>query len=73
MKKRVNISIEEHVLTKVDEMAKQRGIDRSTMISILIYDATQIIEIRHSDDTDNEDLISASWRLGNVYSSVNEY
>lgn len=48
MKKRVNFTIEEHVLDKLDQMAKERGIDRSTMISVLIYDSAQIIEIRDS-------------------------
>ena len=50
MKKRVNITIEDHVLNKVDEMARERGIDRSTMISVLIYDASQIIEMRNTGD-----------------------
>ena len=39
MKKRINITVDEFILKKVDEMAKNRGIDRSTMFSILVYDA----------------------------------
>lgn len=44
MKKRINITIEDHVLNMVDELAKSRGIDRSTMISVLIYDSYNLID-----------------------------
>ena len=46
MKKRVNFTIEEHVLEKLDKMAKDRGIDRSTMISVLIYDSYDLVDLR---------------------------
>lgn len=48
MKKRVNFTIEEHVLEKLDKMAKDRGIDRSTMISVLIYDSYDLVDLRDS-------------------------
>lgn len=46
MKKRVNITVEEHVLRKLDEMAKERGIDRSTMISVLVFDSYNLVDLR---------------------------
>lgn len=46
MKKRINVTLEEHILKTVDRLARERGIDRSTMISILIYDSANIIELR---------------------------
>lgn len=49
MKKRVNFTIEEHVLEKLDKMAKDRGIDRSTMISILVYDSEALIDLVNAD------------------------
>lgn len=51
MKKRVNVTLEEHIVQTVDMLAKERGIDRSTMISILIYDAANIIELRDSGNS----------------------
>ena len=54
MKKRINFTIEESVLNKLDQMAKDRGIDRSTMISVLIYDSYNILDLRdHGISTDN--------------------
>lgn len=46
MKKRVNFTIEERVLAKLDKMADDRGIDRSTMISVLIYDSYNLIDLK---------------------------
>lgn len=46
MKKRINITLEESIIEKVDILAKVRGIDRSTMISILIYDSYDLLELR---------------------------
>lgn len=51
MKKRINVTLEEHILHTVDRLAKERGIDRSTMISILIYDSANIIELRDGGDS----------------------
>lgn len=51
MKKRINVTLEEHILHTVDRLAKERGIDRSTMISILIYDSANIIELRDVGDS----------------------
>lgn len=48
MKKRVNFTIEEHVLERLDKMAEARGIDRSTMISVLIYDSYDLVDLRDS-------------------------
>ena len=50
MKKRINITIEDHVLNKIDSMAKERGIDRSTMISILAFDSYQLLDLKKSGD-----------------------
>lgn len=38
MKKRVNITIEDWLLKSLDEEAKKRGLDRSTLLSMLVYD-----------------------------------
>ena len=38
MKKRVNVTLEQHVLEILDHMAKDRGISRSSMLSVLILD-----------------------------------
>lgn len=55
MKKRVNITMEESILSKLDKLAKDRGIDRSTMLSILVYDSYDLVELRNSGfDTDNQ-------------------
>ena len=62
MKKRVNFTIEESVLAKLDKMAKDRGIDRSTMISVLIYDSAQIIELR--DELGYGAFNAENWVLG---------
>ena len=36
MKKRINITIDEKSLNMLDDMAQERGIDRSTMITLLV-------------------------------------
>ena len=36
MKKRINITIDEKSLNMLDDMAKDRGIDRSTMVTLLV-------------------------------------
>lgn len=48
MKKRVNITMEESILSKLDKLAKDRGIDRSTMLSILVYDSYDLVDLRDS-------------------------
>lgn len=54
MKKRVNMTIEESILKKLDQMAADRGIDRSTMVQILVYDSYDLVELRDEGlDTDN--------------------
>lgn len=53
MKKRVNVTLEEHILQTVDRLAKERGIDRSTMISVLIYDSANIIDLRNEGENVN--------------------
>lgn len=66
MKKRVNFTIEEHVLDNLDKMAKDRGIDRSTMISVLIYDFANIVELR--DKLEKGEFNAENWiaRLGEI-------
>ena len=49
MKKRVNITIEEKMLNTLDKMAEERGVDRSTMISILVYDSAALIDLFGAD------------------------
>lgn len=38
MKKRINITMEDWLIKKVDDLSKARGLDRSTVLSILVYD-----------------------------------
>lgn len=55
MKKRVNITMEESILSKLDKLAKDRGIDRSTMLSILVYDSYDLVELRDNGiNTNNQ-------------------
>lgn len=61
MKKRVNFTIEEHVLQKLDNMAKERGIDRSTMISILIYDSESLLDLLRQGSPDTESYLKNSF------------
>lgn len=56
MKKRVNITIEDWLLDCIDRAAKKRGIDRSTLLSILAYDNVYLDEFvkEHEDDDINK-------------------
>lgn len=51
MKKRINVTMEQWLVDTVDKMAKERGIDRSSMISILVYDANQLVELKEEGAT----------------------
>ena len=51
MKKRINITMEEWLIDKVDKMAKDRGIDRSSMLSILVYDASAFVDMVSEGET----------------------
>ena len=38
MKKRINVTIEQHVLEMLDQMVIERGVSRSSMLSYLILE-----------------------------------
>lgn len=46
MKKRVNISIDDKTLYILDNLAKDRGVDRSTMITL----AVRMIDIKYDSE-----------------------
>lgn len=52
MKKRVNITIEEWLLECIDRAAKRRGIDRSTFLSMLVYDNVYLDEFAKEHEKD---------------------
>lgn len=53
MKKRVNITVEDRLLKILDNMAEERGVDRSTMISLMIYDSNVLVELQKNTEAQN--------------------
>lgn len=53
MKKRVNITIEGWLLDCIDRAAKNRGIDRSTLLSIIAYDHVYLEEFIKEHENDD--------------------
>ena len=50
MKKRINITIDEKTLYIVDKLAEERGIDRSTMITLCIREKDSLKKNPYSYD-----------------------
>lgn len=69
MKKRINITMEDWLIKKVDDLSKARGIDRSTALSILVYDQLCNIDFAvsegsiesHSDALDDGSLCGTDY------------
>lgn len=50
MKKRINITIDEKTLYIVDKLAEERGVDRSTMITLCIREKDSLSKDPYSFD-----------------------
>lgn len=69
MKKRINITMEDWLIKNVDDLSKARGIDRSTALSILVYDQLCNIDMAVS----NGEIASHSEALEDGAMVVTDY
>ena len=57
MKKRINITIDDKTLFIIDKLAEDRGIDRSTMITLCIREKDLKVGSMHCLDFDKENFM----------------